>query len=119
MTATPSPALTHQCPYCHRRVSDRLVLGIMHTTVTLAVLSQSPHTHLSFHFMSTSLRCVVPQGVMAGLDRRYFTVAIFCIVNSNMYLNPDVLNSGDEVYHVPLAREEGNRVWCNILMMRN
>ena len=50
------------------------------------------------------------QGIMAGLDRRYFTVTLFCIVNANMYLDPNVLATGDEVYHVPLSQQEGNRV---------
>ena len=62
--------------------------------------------------LSLSRRFVTPctQGIIAGLDRRYFSVSLFCIVNANMYLSEEVMAAADTVHHVPLAREEAKRV---------
>ena len=53
---------------------------------------------------------LVFQGIIAGLDRRYFAVSLFCVVNANMYLSEEVLRAADTVHHIPLAQEEGQRV---------
>ncbi len=54
--------------------------------------------------------CWCAQGVIAGLDRKYFEVIIMCIANPQAFLSPDVLRTANEVHHVPLVKEEGNRV---------
>jgi hypothetical protein len=55
-------------------------------------------------------RSLDPQGVMAGLDRRYFVVIVLLISNGDSALSPEVLSSTDESYHVPLLKTEGNRI---------
>ncbi len=50
------------------------------------------------------------QGVLAGLDRRFFEVHILCVVNANMFLAEEVLAAADVVHHLPLNRQESARV---------
>ena len=55
---------------------------------------------------------------MAGLDRRYFSVVLLCIVNSDATLSPDVLASIDERFDVPLLKAEGDKVLLYVLLQK-
>jgi hypothetical protein len=54
--------------------------------------------------------CFVCQGIIRGLDRRYFTVVVIPIANPQEYLNPDIISVADEVHHLSLVVSEGQRV---------
>ena len=44
------------------------------------------------------------RGVISGLNRDHFLIVVVTIANPQEYLNPEVLDEADEVYHLPLVQ---------------